>query len=80
MSGLDPLGRVDIVNLIQELRKEGKSVLFCSHLLDDIERIAEQVLLLNRGNVLFQGAIPELRQDQNETLEGAFMRLIREDT
>lgn len=79
MSGLDPLGRVDIVNLIRELREEGKSVLFCSHLLDDIERIAEQVLVLNRGNVLFQGAIPDLRQNENETLEEAFMRLIRGD-
>ncbi|HKJ83290.1 MAG TPA: ABC transporter ATP-binding protein [Mariprofundaceae bacterium] len=79
MSGLDPLGRVDIVNLIRELRQAGKSVLFCSHLLDDIERIAEKVLVLNRGNVLFQGPIPELRQHENEPLETAFMRLIRGD-
>jgi len=79
MSGLDPIGRIDIVNLIRELREEGKSVLFCSHLLDDIERIAEQVLVLNKGNVLFQGATSDMRRDENETLEEAFMRLIRGD-
>jgi ABC-2 type transport system ATP-binding protein len=38
MSGLDPIGRAEIINLIQDLKKQGKSILFCSHILEDVEQ------------------------------------------
>lgn len=60
MSGLDPIGRSEIIALILDLRARGKSILFCSHLLDDVERITEKVAILHRGEVLYDGAIADL--------------------
>ncbi len=60
MSGLDPKGRAEIVSLLQELRAQGKSMLFCSHLLDDVERIADKIVILHRGSVRYHGSIDAL--------------------
>lgn len=76
MSGLDPLGRADIVELIQELRSEGKTIFFCSHLLDDVERLVDQILVVHRGSMRFYGAIEELCP-HSTPLEQKFLELIR---
>ncbi|MDQ6961184.1 MAG: ABC transporter ATP-binding protein [Mariprofundaceae bacterium] len=68
MSGLDPVGRMEIVALIQELREKGKSILFCSHVLDDVEKLVDQVLILHQGKVCFQGSVSELCQSQADWL------------
>jgi len=60
MSGLDPIGRAEIIDLIHDLRAQGKSILFCSHLLDDVERITDHVAILHQGNLLYAGAIADL--------------------
>jgi len=60
MSGLDPIGRAEIIALIHDLRHEGKSILFCSHLLDDVERITDKVAILHQGRILYDGAIADL--------------------
>jgi len=80
MSGLDPIGRADIVGLIQELKAEGKSVLFCSHLLDDVERLVDKVLVLHQGRVLFSGTLEELCGSGKENVEAAFLKLVKEKT
>jgi ABC-2 type transport system ATP-binding protein len=59
MSGLDPIGRSEIIALILDLRAQGKSILFCSHLLDDVERITEKVAILHQGRMLYDGAIAD---------------------
>jgi len=60
MSGLDPIGRSEIIALIHDLRHEGKSILFCSHLLDDVERITDKVAILHQGRLLYDGGIADL--------------------
>jgi len=75
MSGLDPIGRADIVALIQELKQQGKSILFCSHLLDDVERLVDRVLVLHEGELLFLGSVGELCQS-GESVEQAFLKLV----
>ncbi len=83
MSGLDPIGRADIIDLIHDLRSQGKSILFCSHLLDDVERITDHVAILHQGNMLFNGAIKELceqqraKEDEHISLQDAFVRVIK---
>jgi len=78
MSGLDPLGRAEIVNLIQELKQEGKSILFCSHLLNDVERIADDILILHHGEVLRHGSIQNLVTEANTSLEEVFLQTLRD--
>jgi ABC-2 type transport system ATP-binding protein len=67
-SGLDPSGREAMLRLLQVLaRDHGKAFILCTHLLGDVERVCETVLILNRGRILRQGAVAELlerRQDR----------------
>jgi ABC-2 type transport system ATP-binding protein len=62
MSGLDPVGRREVRDLINELRSEGKTVFMCSHILSDIEVLCDRVAIVKRGRVAHSGSIEELRQ------------------
>ncbi|MEO6774385.1 MAG: ABC transporter ATP-binding protein [Kofleriaceae bacterium] len=59
-SGLDPIGRKEVRDLILELRDQGKTVLFSSHILTDIEAIADQVAIVARGSLQSIGTPAEL--------------------
>ena len=60
MSGLDPLGRKDVRDLILALRAEGKTIFFSSHILADAEMICDQVAIIVRGRIVQQGQLDEL--------------------
>jgi ABC-2 type transport system ATP-binding protein len=61
-SGLDPAGRDAMLRLLHTLGKErGKSFLLSTHLLGDVERVCDTVVILHRGRVLRQGSVAELR-------------------
>ncbi|MFQ5355143.1 MAG: ABC transporter ATP-binding protein [Mariprofundaceae bacterium] len=79
MSGLDPVGRADIVALVQELKKSGKSILFCSHLLEDVERLVDRVTVLHHGCVLFHGTLAEFSPGE-EGIEDRFVNLVKGKT
>jgi ABC-2 type transport system ATP-binding protein len=59
-SGLDPIGRKEVRDLIVELRDQGKTVFFSSHILTDIEAIADRVAIVARGQLQSQGTPAEL--------------------
>ncbi len=67
-SGLDPAGREAMLRLLLALgRDHGKSLVLCTHLLGDVERVCETVLMLHNGRVVRQGSVAELcgrRQDR----------------
>lgn len=61
--GLDPKGRESMLRLIADLiRETGKSVVFCTHLLRDVERLCHQVVFLHAGRVLHHGPLNDLRR------------------
>ncbi len=60
MSGLDPIGRRDVRQIILELRDEGRTVLFSSHILSDAEMLCSRVAILARGNVVALGKLTDL--------------------
>src|SRR5262245_11854182 len=62
MSGLDPVGRREVRDLIASLREEGKTVFMCSHILSDIEVLCDEVAIMNRGRLSQVGHLDELRQ------------------
>ncbi len=62
MSGLDPVGRREVRDLIAGLRQEGKTVFMCSHILSDIEVLCDRVAILKRGKLAHVGNLDELRQ------------------
>jgi ABC-2 type transport system ATP-binding protein len=62
MSGLDPVGRREVRDLISSLRDDGKTVFMCSHILSDIEVLCDRVAILKRGRLAQVGHLDELRQ------------------
>src|SRR5919199_1873887 len=62
MSGLDPVGRREVRDLIASLRDEGKTVFMCSHILSDIEVLCDRVAILKHGRLAQVGFLDELRQ------------------
>jgi ABC-2 type transport system ATP-binding protein len=69
MSGLDPVGRREVRDLIAALRGEGKTVFMCSHILSDIEVLCDNVAILKRGKVARSGSLNELRAHETNTIE-----------
>jgi ABC-2 type transport system ATP-binding protein len=67
MSGLDPIGRREVRDLISELRIEGRTVFMCSHILSDIEVLCDRVAILKKGKLAHQGLLHELAQEVEGT-------------
>jgi ABC-2 type transport system ATP-binding protein len=62
-SGLDPIVRRDILGaIVRTIADEGRTVLFSSHLLDEVERISDRVAMLKGGRILFTGELDEIKQ------------------
>jgi ABC-2 type transport system ATP-binding protein len=64
MSGLDPVGRREVRDLIASLRIQGKTVFMCSHILSDIEVLCDNVAILKNGRVSRAGSLEELRSGE----------------
>jgi ABC-2 type transport system ATP-binding protein len=60
MSGLDPMGRYQIREIILSLKAQGKTIFFNSHVLSDVEKICDRVAILAEGELLCIGALDEL--------------------
>lgn len=77
MSGLDPIGRAAIIQLILQLKKEGKTILFCSHILNDVDKLVDNILLLHKGKKIFYGTPKELAiQEKKGSIEDAFVSVV----
>src|SRR5438874_4978126 len=69
MSGLDPVGRREVRDLIAALRSEGKTVFMCSHILSDIEVLCDSVAILKGGRLAHAGSLDELRSRETRLVE-----------
>src|SRR5439155_9690738 len=66
-SGLDPAGREAMLRLLLSLGKDqGKSIIMCTHLLTDVERVCDSVVILDHGRVLRHGGVAELRAHRQD--------------
>ena len=59
MSGLDPVGRKDVRDIILRLRTEGKTVFMNTHILSDVEMVCDRVAIIANGKIRYEGAIDE---------------------
>jgi ABC-2 type transport system ATP-binding protein len=69
MSGLDPIGRREVRELILELRDAGRTVLFSSHILSDAEMLCSRVAILSRGKLVASGTTSDLTSGQTRGWE-----------
>ncbi len=60
LSGLDPLGRKDLKEIINQVSNEGKTVFFSSHIVSDIEEVSQEVIFIKQGRVIFNDSLNEL--------------------
>ncbi len=60
MSGLDPVGRREVRDLIASLKQQGKTIFMCSHILSDIEVLCDRVAILKSGQLAHLGYLEEL--------------------
>ncbi|MFY9620764.1 MAG: ABC transporter ATP-binding protein [Pyrinomonadaceae bacterium] len=83
MSGLDPVGRREVRDLIASLRTEDKTVFMCSHILSDIEVLCDNVAILKQGRLAHAGSLDELRARESNLIEiiaaGANEAVLREN-
>jgi ABC-2 type transport system ATP-binding protein len=63
-SGLDPLGTRWMKDLILDLKKKGKTILMCSHRLDDVQDVCDEIAILFNGDLQERGAVDRLVEDQ----------------
>jgi ABC-2 type transport system ATP-binding protein len=76
MSGLDPLGRKFVVDLIKKQNEAGTTIMFSSHILTDVERLCDRVVILNQGKKVAEGDIATLVKNESdvESFEDLFVR------
>lgn len=60
-SGLDPAGQRDVMDLLAEIRAQGRTILLCTHYLDEIERLCDRVGVLVEGRLVQEAEVPHLR-------------------
>jgi ABC-2 type transport system ATP-binding protein len=63
MSGLDPIGRREVRDLVQELNEEGNTVFFSTHILSDAETLCDRVAVLNKGELKGVGVVADLLRE-----------------
>lgn len=64
MSGLDPDGRMLIKEIIMEEKKKGTTLFFSSHLLGDMDQLCDDLVVIDQGNLIYQGALKDFAKDQ----------------
>ena len=69
MSGLDPIGRREVRDLVQELNEEGKTIFFSTHILSDAETVCDRVAVLNKGELKGVGVVAELLREVSGDVE-----------
>lgn len=79
LSGLDVTTALILKNLIQALSVQGKSVFYCSHILEVVEKVCSHLIILRKGQVIAHGATTEvLERIGKSSLEGAFLHLVED--
>lgn len=76
LDGLDPIGRIEMKAMLEELKKEGKTIFFNSHILSDVENTCDQIGIINNGRLIYSGPVNEFKK--NLSLEEQFVKTIKQ--
>jgi ABC-2 type transport system ATP-binding protein len=71
MSGLDPDGRAMVKDILREEQRRGVTLFFSSHLLQDMEELCSQLVVINKGQIMYEGNLPTFMSEY-QSLEKAF--------
>lgn len=79
MSGLDPAGRARVRDIILQLNEQGKTILFSSHILSDVEMICHRIGIITKGHLRETGRVNELLQENIKEIEIVAVNLTSEE-
>jgi ABC-2 type transport system ATP-binding protein len=74
---LDPIYQRRVRDYLKELVDEGRTIFMCTHILEIAERLCTRVAVINRGRLVEEGTIDQMRAADGENLEDIFMRLVQ---
>ena len=77
LGGVDPATRDYILDTILSNFKDGASILISTHLIQDIERILDDVIFVDKGKIILTGSCDELRKKHNESIDEIFRRMFK---
>jgi ABC-2 type transport system ATP-binding protein len=81
LSGLDANSVIIIKELIRKLADEGKTIFYCSHMMDVVEKVSDVIVLIDEGRIVASGTIEELREQYGPiSLEKIFAKLTGKDS
>jgi ABC-2 type transport system ATP-binding protein len=81
LSGLDANSVIIIKELISKLAQDGKTIFYCSHMMDVVEKVSDKIVLINDGRIVANGTFEELKQQEgNKSLEQIFAGLTSDST
>lgn len=66
LSGLDPLGRMELKRVFKSLQKEGKTVFFSSHIVADVEEVCDKVVVIDKGKLVYQGDVTKVLDEHSK--------------
>jgi len=61
-SGLDPVNQIVLKDILQELKQQGKAIIFSTHQMDSAEKLCDEICLVNHGKIVLEGGIKEVKQ------------------
>jgi ABC-2 type transport system ATP-binding protein len=83
LNGIDPVSARVVTDLLQRLTRKGVTLFFTSHVLDVVERLCDEVAIIDRGRILVQGTLDDIRAQRAEakdaSLEEVFLKLVAAD-
>lgn len=75
LSGLDANSVVIVKQVVARLAEHGKTVFYCSHVMDVVERVCDRIVIIDQGRIIADGSFEELQRAPGGTLEGLFTQL-----
>lgn len=80
LTGLDPHSSYVLKEIMKQRAKEGKSVLFSTHVLEVAEKLCDQIVIINHGHILYTGTLQDLKgQYENYSLEEIFLEVTKHE-
>lgn len=71
LTGLDPVGRAELKEIMKSIKNRGKTVFFSSHILSDVQEICDYIGIMNKGQLIFSGPISSLAEEKGYLIEAA---------
>jgi ABC-2 type transport system ATP-binding protein len=83
LNGIDPISGRVVTDLLRRLAQKGVTMFFTSHVLDVVERLCDEVAIIDRGRIVAQGTLDEIRRQRevglDTSLEDVFLKLVAAD-